>query len=304
MKKINIQRIHSLFLVPFMGLSALSGFGQSPPAVSLFDGKTLAGWDDPKGVWRVEDGAITAGSYEKKFPRNEFVGTKKSYANFELTLQIKCSGDPKTGLINSGIQIRSARLPNGSVAGYQIDCGQGWFGKIYDEHRRGLIYPKPIDEAKLLKAIDPFGWNEYRILAEGPRIQVWINGTKASDYTETNPKIPLNGIIAPQIHSGGRVMVQFKEVAIRELPPTLDASTWESLGGVHQALQAGKKKKPRAPASKRIPAPPKGKDRVNFDFESGDLQGWYIAEGWFGHPVAKNSFLRNGGQTMNKEGQA
>lgn len=229
-------------------LSSLA-FSQSEP-VSLFDGKTLEGWKSTKGVWRVEDGCITAGSYTKKFPKNEFICTEKSYANFDLTLTIKCSGDLATGQVNSGIQIRSARLPDGGVAGYQIDCGKGWFGKIYDEHRRRLIYPKPIDEPTLLKSVDTFGWNTYRILAEGPRIQVWINDVKASDFTETNPNIPLNGIIAPQIHKGGHVMVQFKDVTIKELPPTTGAPTWESLGGTAAALAKVKKpapnRKPRA----------------------------------------------------------
>ena len=227
-------------------------FGEeSSPFTSLFDGKTLAGWDYTEGLWRVEDGAITVGSHEKKFPKNEFISTKKSYSNFELTLTIKCSGDLATGQVNSGIQIRSARLPDGRVAGYQIDCGKGWFGKIFDEHRRRLIYPNPIDEPKLLENIDTFGWNKYRILAEGPRIQVWINDIKATDYTEENPLIPLNGIIAPQIHKGGHVMVQVKDIQIRELPPTADAPTWESLGGTQAALAKVKTKKPRRKAKSK-----------------------------------------------------
>ena len=298
-----------MLLLPLLlmaGMPALSQAEDPAEAVPLFDGETLDGWVFTKGVWRVEDGAITAGSLEKKFPRNEFVSTEKSYANFELTLKIKCSGDPKTGLINSGIQIRSARLPNGSVAGYQIDCGAGWFGKIYDEHRRGLIYPEPLDPAALAKAIDVFGWNEYRILAEGPRIQVWINGVKASDYTEANPSIPLEGIIAPQIHGGGNTVVQFKEVTLRELPPTADAPTWESLGGVAEALQ--KVRKPRPPRAagadpKKIPSPPKGEGRITFDFESGDLQGWRTVMGKLGLPVAANERLRNAAVAMNQEGK-
>lgn len=230
---------------------------QTPEPVSLFDGKTLDGWESSDGIWRVEDGAITAGSHEKKFPKNEFICTEKSYANFDLKLKIKCSGDLATGQVNSGIQIRSARLPNGSVAGYQIDCGKGWFGKIFDEHRRRLIYPKPVDEEALLKGVDTFGWNDYRILAEGPRIQVWINGIKATDYTETNPEIPLEGIIAPQIHSGGHVMVQFKEISIIELPPTPGSPTWESLGGIKAALEkVTPKKKPRKKKGKGKDKPP------------------------------------------------
>ena len=83
-------------------LAPLQAADEKP--ISLFDGTTLDGWASTKGVWRVEDGAITAGSYDKKFPRNEFVSTTKVYAGFDLKLQIKCSGDPKTGLINSGIK--------------------------------------------------------------------------------------------------------------------------------------------------------------------------------------------------------
>ena len=212
----------------------------------LFDGESLKGWVSKEGIWRIEDGAITAGSHSKKFPKNEWICTEKSYANFDLTLKIKCSGDLKTGQVNSGIQVRSARLPNGEVAGYQIDCGKGWFGKIFDEHRRRPIYPKPLNEEALLKGVDTFGWNNYRILAEGPRIQVWINDILATDYTEKNPDIPLEGIIAPQIHSGGHVMVQFKDVQIRELPPTPNSPTWKSLGGVETALaKVTPKKKPR-----------------------------------------------------------
>ena len=244
-----LRNVFGALVAVTLGLPLVAASGSD--SISLFDGKTLDGWVSTEGIWRVEDGAITAGSHEQKFPRNEFISTTEVYANFELTLSIKCSGDPKTGLINSGIQVRSARLPNGGVAGYQIDCGKGWFGKIYDEHRRALIYPTPVDEKKLLEGIDIYGWNEYRILAEGPRIQVWINGIKASDYTEENPDIPLNGVIAPQIHKGGHVKVEFQDVTIRELPPTPGAPTWESLGGAEAALKLVK------------PAPkPKGKTKA------------------------------------------
>ena len=253
MKRPHLARLTLFLAVLSLSLAVAQTNGDS---VSLFDGKTLHGWVGTEGFWRVDGGAITAGSYDKDVPQNEFICTEKSYANFELALKIKCSGDLNTGQVNSGIQIRSARLPDGAVAGYQVDCGKGWFGKIYDEHRRRLIYPTPVDEVALLKGVDTFGWNEFRILAEGPRIQVWINGIKASDYTEENPDIPLNGIIAPQIHKGGHAMVQFKDVIIRELPPTPNAPTWESLGGPEVALQLVKsKQKPTAKRSKAAPAP-------------------------------------------------
>jgi len=206
--------------------------------ISLFDGKTLDGWDyDPK-IWRVEDGMITGGSTTEKIKENHFICSKKNYRNFDLKLKIKVSGDPKTGMLNSGIQIRSLRVPGGAhMTGYQVDCGAGWFGKIYDEFRRNKVIwaPTPEQQAALDKAIDVFGWNEYRIRAEGTRIQTWINGVHCIDYTETDKNIALDGLIGPQVHSGGVCLVQVKDVTIEELPPTPGAPTWESLGGVDAA---------------------------------------------------------------------
>ncbi|WP_411826115.1 PVC-type heme-binding CxxCH protein [Luteolibacter sp. AS25] len=230
--------------------------------ITLFDGKTLEGWEYNPKVWRVEDGAITGGSTTENIKTNYFISTKQSFQNFELKLKIKCSGDPETGLINSGIQIRSIRLPKGEgMAGYQIDCGDNWFGKIYDEHRRRQPIALPVDEAALKEAVDTFGWNEYRIRAEGTRIQVWINDVFATDYTEVNPNIALDGVIAPQVHGGGVALVQIKDITIEELPPTENAPTWESLGGLDAALKkAPPERKNKAPKKARKKAPAQGKN--------------------------------------------
>lgn len=232
-------------------LFPLPGHAQSVP---LFDGKTLEGWDYDPAVWRVEDGCITGGSTTDKIPKNFFISTRKSFQNFELKLKIKCSGDPKTGLINSGIQIRSIR-DGTAMSGYQVDCGAGWFGKIYDEHRRNKVIwaPTPEQQAALDKAVDVFGWNEYIIRAEGPRIQTWINGVHCMDYTEDDPNIALDGVIAPQVHSGGVCLVQVKDVTIEELPPTPGAPTWESIGG----LEGMKAKLPPKPQPKAAAKPKK-----------------------------------------------
>ena len=102
--------------------------------------------------------------------------------------------------------------------GYQVDCGEGWFGKIYDEFRRNKVIwaPTPEQQAALDKAVDVFGWNEYRIRAEGPRIQTWINGVLCIDYTEADPNVALDGLLGPQVHSGGACLVQVKDVTIEE----------------------------------------------------------------------------------------
>ncbi|CAN5851411.1 hypothetical protein BH11VER1_BH11VER1_14980 [soil metagenome] len=220
----------------------------SAEPVSIFDGKTLEGWDFDPQIWRVEDGMITGGSTTEKIKENHFICTKKNYKNFDLKLKIKVSGDPATGLLNSGIQIRSVRVPGGAhMCGYQVDCGKGWFGKIYDEFRRNKVIAEPVDAAALDKAVEVYGWNEYHIRAEGARIQAWINGVLTLDYTEQDPNIPLDGLIGPQVHSGGICLVQLKDVTIEELPSTKDAPTWESLGGYEGAK--AKLAKPAAPTA-------------------------------------------------------
>ena len=83
--------------------------------ISLFDGETLDGWDVRKGEdtwWTTRDGMIIGGSMEKKVPHNTFLATKKSYENFELEFNIKLVKG--SGFMNSGIQVRSIRLPNNS----------------------------------------------------------------------------------------------------------------------------------------------------------------------------------------------
>jgi putative heme-binding domain-containing protein len=231
---------------------------------SLFNGKTLDGWEFNPKIWRVEDGIITGGSTTEKIKHNDFISTKRSFQNFDLRLKIKCSGDPKTGLINSGIQIRSVRVPGGHhMSGYQVDCGKGWFGKIYDEFRRNKVITEPLDAAALQEVVDVYGWNEYRILAEGPRIQVWINGVHAIDYTESNPNIALDGHIGPQVHGGGVCLVQVKDVTIEELPSTPGAPTWKSLGGIDAARAKV------APPKKAKAAPKKPKRDISYN----DVQG-------------------------------
>lgn len=183
--------------------------------VALFDGKSLAGWETRKGEekwWRVEDGMITGGSLTEKLPFNTFLTSSRSYENFELTFKIRLiKGE---GFSNSGMQVRSERVPNSSeMKGYQVDAGVGYWGDLYDESRRNKAIAKsPAPMAK------DWEWNDYRIRCEGPRIRSWINGVAALDYVEKDPSIPLHGKLGLQAHSGGTFLVQIKDVFIDELP--------------------------------------------------------------------------------------
>ncbi len=191
-----------------------SAFAEHKP---LFDGKTFNGWEgDTSKTWRIEDGCIVGGSLEKQVPRNEFLCTTKSYQNFELKVTFKLLGDRTKA--NAGIQFRTKRIPNHhEVSGYQADMGQQYWGALYDESRRKKILAQP-EKSLVEKLVKHDEWNEYVIRCEGSRIQLWLNGTKTVDYTEADEKIERDGIIALQVHGGGKTKAIYKTVTIDILP--------------------------------------------------------------------------------------
>jgi hypothetical protein len=186
-------------------------------ATPIFNGKTLEGWEGDTNNWRVEDGSITAGSLDRRQPHNEFLATRKDFGNFDLRLQYKVEGS--NGFVNGGVQFWSQRVPdNFEVSGYQADLGADTDGNLYDESRRNrnLVEAEKQTREKVLK---PSDWNNYRIRAEGAHIQLWLNGVKTVDYTETDATIPHHGIFALQIHGGAYTKVQYRNLVIEELPP-------------------------------------------------------------------------------------
>ena len=185
---------------------------------SLFDGKTLAGWEGKLSMFRVEKGAIVAGSMKAGIPNNEFLCTTKQYGDFELRLKAKLVGKGK----NAGIQFRSKRIPNHhEVIGYQCDMGIAGkrfiWGSLYDESRRRKFLADG-DNDQLTKVLKPNDWNDFVVRCQGPRIQIWVNGYQTVDYTEAEEKIPRRGIIGLQIHSGPPTEASYKDIRIQELP--------------------------------------------------------------------------------------
>ena len=210
--------------------------------VALFDGKTFAGWEgETAQVWRIKDGAFEAGSLEQRQARNEFLATTKEYQNFDLSLKWKLEGTE--GFVNGGVQFRSKRIPNHhEMIGYQADLGKGYDGALYDESRRKRMLAQPSEDI-LKQAQKPLGeWNDYRIRAEGPRIQIWLNGVQTVDYTESEPGIAMTGMIAVQIHGNATSVVRYKDLQIEELestPATEEQATFNLKGNEVIALAGG-----------------------------------------------------------------
>ncbi|OHE81503.1 MAG: hypothetical protein A2107_11065 [Verrucomicrobia bacterium GWF2_62_7] len=205
-----------LLTVLALVLAIAPSFATAGDAVSIFDGKTFAGWEgDTNKSFRIQDGAIVGGSLKEKVPRNEFLCTTRSYTNFVLRVKFKLLGRGA----NAGIQFRSARIPNHhEVCGYQADIAEpAWWGCLYDESRRRKMLAKS-DMEELNKVLKRDDWNQYVIRCEGKRIRLSINGLQTVDYTESDDAIPQHGIIGLQIHGGPPSEAWYKDITIEELP--------------------------------------------------------------------------------------
>ena len=167
---------------------------------NLFDGRTLDSWIQRGGSanYRVENGAIVG--YSKVKTLNSFLCTKDAYDDFILEFEFLVDND-----LNSGVQIRSHIswfYKKGRVYGKQFEIDpsvRAWTGGIYDESRRGWLYPLAENE-HAQNAFKNGQWNKARIEAIGSRIRTWVNGIPCSDLIDDTD---LEGFIALQVHAIG-----------------------------------------------------------------------------------------------------
>jgi hypothetical protein len=207
----------AIFCCAMIGWVAMS-FGAEEGFTSLFDGKSLKGWEGNEKVFRVEEDAIVAGSLKQPIEHNEFLCTEKEFGDFELRVKAKLVGEGD----NAGIQFRSKRVPNHhEVSGYQCDMGTAFgrivWGGLYDESRRNKMLAEG-DQAKIKEVFKKGDWNELTVRCTGPHIQVWLNGLLTVDYMEADEKIARRGVIGLQVHGGKPAEAWYKDIRIKELP--------------------------------------------------------------------------------------
>ena len=206
---------------------------------SIFDGKTLKGWNGDPKFWSVQDGAIT-GKTTKENPTkgNTFIIWEGKTGNFDLRLDYKIIGG------NSGIQYRSFKADGPDewrIGGYQADfeAGDTFSGICYGERFRGILSlrgKKTIltvgDDGKLKKEVEDFAkdadiakaikkedWNSYRSVARNCNLTHYINGVKTTQVIDRDRKTRrAEGLLALQLHAGPPMNVQFKNIRIKELP--------------------------------------------------------------------------------------
>ena len=212
----------------------------------IFNGKDLANWSGEPGRWSVEDGAIT-GMVAPEFPlkTNSFLIWQGGQpANFELRMKVRWpKWEASKGFRNSGLQVRSVVLPAvhpWSVGGYQYDLSPGGEldGLFYEERSRRALGVNKGDQV----VIQPDGerwrvgtligkpdldalrkpeteWSECGVIADGERLTFSLNGRTVTEMTDRDERHRrLQGVLALQIHVGGAMKVQFKDLWLKELP--------------------------------------------------------------------------------------
>ena len=197
--------------------SSSSSSISSVPALALdagllFNGQDLSNWDGDLSLWRVESGEII-GRTAAGLKHNEFLKSKMALGDFRLVVKMRLAPNKE----NSGIQFRSERFGDFEMKGPQADAGAGWWGKLYEENGRALLWDKSGEAF-----VKPDDWNTYEIVAVGSRVRTAINGHPCVDVDD--PKISRKGIVGLQMHAGGPLEVRFKEIEV-ELNPKPELKT-------------------------------------------------------------------------------
>ena len=181
---------------------------KAKPAETLFNGKDLSGWIVyGTEKWFVEDGLLVCESGPDK--GYGYFGTQKYYRDFEFTADFKQMANG-----NSGIFFRST-VEGTTVAGWQVEVAPPGHdsGGVYESYGRGWLHQIPDELEKVLK---PDEWNTMKIRVAGSQVTTWLNGTEMVNFND--PKIgTATGRIALQIHDGGGIKVQWKNLVVQPL---------------------------------------------------------------------------------------
>ena len=157
-------------LIPLLLLAVASG-AWAQGWTTLFDGKTLNGWDaratfapPSTGDWKVEDGTLLCGGASPGW-----IATRESFKDFQLQLEFRGAATA-----NSGVFLRSQKEGEPHVTGYEL--------QIWDMQPAGYLTGSLVGSVKASPAkIKADQWNKFDITAKGDHFVVLLNGQKILD---------------------------------------------------------------------------------------------------------------------------
>jgi hypothetical protein len=221
------MRLTCLVVALLLGTCLVCQGGEEPAAgcccqndpeqgfTSLFDGKTLDGWQGDTKGYQVDGGVIICQPGGNLF-------TAKEYADFIFRFEFKM---PPMG--NNGVGIRTPLKGNPAYAGMEIQILDDHYKekhpqlKPYQFHGSiyGVVPAKPGHQK-------PIGeWNREEILCQGSHVRVTLNGTVIVDADLDKIEKTMDGHDHPGLHNekgyigflGHGSRVEFRNLRIKEL---------------------------------------------------------------------------------------
>ncbi|MBP5321751.1 MAG: DUF1080 domain-containing protein [Kiritimatiellae bacterium] len=219
----------------------------------VFNGRDLDGWKQDGDFFRAENGVLIGESTPEKPCRSSqyLVYAKEKLADFDLRGSFRLSPEA-----NSGIQVRSTDSTTtdtgyqadmdgaGNIVGFLYCTGQHLVGERGADVALAAPARKKVDRFADDKEIQtiyrPGEWNDFRIVAQGCVLAVWINGVRTVSVADSREKfLPGTGYISIQLHQGHPMKVEFRDLRVRKGNDVLDAALEETLLGRLAALEAG-----------------------------------------------------------------
>lgn len=214
--------------------------GEDPGFQSIFDGKTLNGWEGNPAYWRVQDGVLVGEiTPETRLKSNTFIVWRGgSPKDFELKVDYRITAGG-----NSGINYRSVVIPDPvapenkfAMRGYQcdIDAANRYTGQNYEEKGRLFLAlrgqmtrvvgtRKPVvlsslgDGAALAEHIGA-DWNAVHLIIRGNMLVHAINGHVMSMVIDDDPEGRTTaGLIGVQVHVGPPMKVEYRDFRLKNL---------------------------------------------------------------------------------------
>ena len=219
---------------------------------SIFDGKTLNGWEGDSAFWRVENGILIGEIVPERIPEhNSFIIWQGGRpGDFELQFEYRISPEG-----NSGINYRSVRIDTlpYALSGYQFDIdGQNHYtGQNYEEKKRttlayhgqkvlvhsgpDTLRSKPLhanikgnawqsvelkgslgDPDYLNTFIKHKDWNTGHLIVKGHRMQHYVNGVLMSEVTDNDViNRSFDGWIGVQVHTGRPMKIELRNIRLK-----------------------------------------------------------------------------------------
>ena len=201
-----------LSLSLLLALPALAADSSATPKLEpLFNGRDLSGWKDAANnkFWRAEHG-ILIGENDVALKGN-YLLTEKDYGDFVIEFDVRWKDETERG-VDTGLDMRKPRiqLQLGISGSLRVDMS----GSFYTGGKPA--YPEAGQAKEAKKLMRPQGeWNTFRIQAKGNTFTCWINGTKASEYTDA--KYSGAAPLGLQIHAGAKMKCEYRNVRLAEL---------------------------------------------------------------------------------------